>query len=682
MKKKLLLIPLFATLLCGCTLEDLMFWKTKDNEQGQKDEQKDDKPGDDDTTPPSDTTVHVTGVNIVKASTTIEERQSETLEYTVSPTTATNKEVEWHSSDPTVVSVNEGVIYGVYPGTATITLTSLDDRNKQDTCTVTVTEKTPEFSTISADLNFSELYEHRSGTEIKPYTDPVAIDEAETIHATFTKDDGSTDPACYLYKGVWAARMYPKNKLTIASSDATIRRIEFTFDSNKDSPSNEITSDPEGFETNVWIGSAKTVVFTAGGSDGCRAISNIKVTYDGEEVIEEDINLHVKSIAEVKEYIAEHPVTKNAFGNGVNEHVMVTIKAFALAKIDLVKTASAFGLDVSYPAKVIMADSTGSIGVATKNTGDGTSLWGKIDDHVCESTSSYIVTGYISEYLGHPELMVTSFTWDKDLDISWNAEILSEATSTIENFYTLAKDIDYNCAGHGYGKVLTLNKLKCFYLESDGSGVRYYNFTDGTSNIRVNAFNLSSVSVGSNYDIIGITSIKSLSPIIVAFKITKSSDQSEIEFDYETTAGDSISIASLKAIHGSKDDTSTKYPEVIEAYGNVYKTTGYLTCVYESGNCYYGLSDTFIPKSQAIDNKLDAVTENNVTLFKNNWFWNSTDSKLLGNYPGLADYLFKETQITMYYVLRQAQDQKKSGQVAKFGWETLLIPESLEVYKA
>ena len=50
MKKKLLLIPSLAFILCGCSLEDLMFWK-KTDEQGQKDN---DKP-EGDTDKPSDT---------------------------------------------------------------------------------------------------------------------------------------------------------------------------------------------------------------------------------------------------------------------------------------------------------------------------------------------------------------------------------------------------------------------------------------------------------------------------------------------------------------------------------------------------------------------------------------------------------------------------------------------------
>ena len=38
MKKKLLFIPLVGMLLAGCSIDDLMFWKQKQDEQGQKDE--------------------------------------------------------------------------------------------------------------------------------------------------------------------------------------------------------------------------------------------------------------------------------------------------------------------------------------------------------------------------------------------------------------------------------------------------------------------------------------------------------------------------------------------------------------------------------------------------------------------------------------------------------------------
>lgn len=38
MKKNILLIPVLATLMCGCTVDDLMFWKQKEAEQSQNEE--------------------------------------------------------------------------------------------------------------------------------------------------------------------------------------------------------------------------------------------------------------------------------------------------------------------------------------------------------------------------------------------------------------------------------------------------------------------------------------------------------------------------------------------------------------------------------------------------------------------------------------------------------------------
>ena len=37
MKKKILLLPILSLALCGCTIQDLMFWKKKDEDSNQKD---------------------------------------------------------------------------------------------------------------------------------------------------------------------------------------------------------------------------------------------------------------------------------------------------------------------------------------------------------------------------------------------------------------------------------------------------------------------------------------------------------------------------------------------------------------------------------------------------------------------------------------------------------------------
>ena len=64
--------------------------------------------------------------------------ESFTLTATVLPDNATDKTLTWTSSDPSVASVNGGVVTAVAPGTAVITATTTDGSNLSATCTVTV----------------------------------------------------------------------------------------------------------------------------------------------------------------------------------------------------------------------------------------------------------------------------------------------------------------------------------------------------------------------------------------------------------------------------------------------------------------------------------------------------------------------------------------------------------------
>ena len=81
----------------------------------------------------------VTGVTLDKTEMTLTTGQTGQLKATVEPDDASNKDVEWSSSDPEVATVNGGEVTAVGPGTATITVTT-EDGNKTASCTVTVTQ--------------------------------------------------------------------------------------------------------------------------------------------------------------------------------------------------------------------------------------------------------------------------------------------------------------------------------------------------------------------------------------------------------------------------------------------------------------------------------------------------------------------------------------------------------------
>ncbi|WP_414853743.1 Ig-like domain-containing protein [Brevibacillus sp. IT-7CA2] len=82
----------------------------------------------------------VTGVELDEEELTLRVGDTESLRATVKPANATNKRVKWESSDSEIVEVDEeGKITAVAPGTATITVTTVDG-NKTDSMEVTVKE--------------------------------------------------------------------------------------------------------------------------------------------------------------------------------------------------------------------------------------------------------------------------------------------------------------------------------------------------------------------------------------------------------------------------------------------------------------------------------------------------------------------------------------------------------------
>ena len=102
----------------------------------------------------SNPVVNVTGVTLNKDTLNLAVGGNETLIPMVSPTNATNKQVNWSSSDTSVATVdaNSGEVTGVAPGSAGITATTADG-NFTAVCLVTVTA----VPVSSVSLNKTEL---------------------------------------------------------------------------------------------------------------------------------------------------------------------------------------------------------------------------------------------------------------------------------------------------------------------------------------------------------------------------------------------------------------------------------------------------------------------------------------------------------------------------------------------
>lgn len=95
---------------------------------------------------------HVTSVSLNTASLNLHPGDQSTLTATVLPSNATNKSVNWSTSNSSVATVSGGIVTAVAAGTATITVTTVDG-SKTATCTVSVTN----IAVTGVSLNKSSL---------------------------------------------------------------------------------------------------------------------------------------------------------------------------------------------------------------------------------------------------------------------------------------------------------------------------------------------------------------------------------------------------------------------------------------------------------------------------------------------------------------------------------------------
>ena len=89
---------------------------------------------------PAPTEVKVTGVEISRKSATLKVGDAISLDATVSPSNATNKNVTWSISDDTIISFENNIVVALKEGDATITVTTFDG-NFTDQCNIKVNPK-------------------------------------------------------------------------------------------------------------------------------------------------------------------------------------------------------------------------------------------------------------------------------------------------------------------------------------------------------------------------------------------------------------------------------------------------------------------------------------------------------------------------------------------------------------
>ncbi len=95
--------------------------------------------------------IMVSSITLDPTSKTLVIDGTQTIDATVSPSTALDKAITWTTSDDDVATVDGGVVTAVGAGTATITATAHDGSGVYATCAITVNKKDPTTYNFSAD---------------------------------------------------------------------------------------------------------------------------------------------------------------------------------------------------------------------------------------------------------------------------------------------------------------------------------------------------------------------------------------------------------------------------------------------------------------------------------------------------------------------------------------------------
>ena len=348
----------------------------------------------------------------------------------------------------------------------------------------------------------------------------------------------------------------------------------------------------------------------------------------------EDFGL--KTIAEAKQLIENRSIATNDYGLGVDYYAKVTIQGVAIEKFDLVKNTSKFGLNVSTSKKVLLGDGTDSIVVASDK------LLSKVSSYANDPSSKYSVTGYLSLYLGVPELYAPDegmIAFDSSLDVSVDYDALVKHTVTASSFFENASLLPYNCAGHGYGEVIKMEGLTCHYFDA---GSNYYYFTDGRNFIKVIKNNVS-CSVGSVYDLIGSYSMQNYAPALRLLS-AKAVEATPAEIDYASAS--ERNITALRAIQTNQDDTDRRYEAFTQSFGGLRYADVYFGAATENGKYYVGVSDSI--QTQAVTGTVSAQT-NGMALIDNLNYWNAYADAVERYCPHYPD-IFSEETVRVYYV--------------------------------
>ena len=193
----------------------------------------------------SEKTISVTGVSLGTKSLSMEVGDVENLVARVEPADATNADVDWESTDPTVATVTRGVVHAVNPGLATVIATTVDGRFS-DRCQVKVNASVQriELEAVTLTLKRGDFYQLHATVTPANASNPrvtwksnapevAAVSEngfvvaraAGTAEITATTEDGGLTATCIVTvtRKVSGLALSPQSLDLVAGDEADLQ---------------------------------------------------------------------------------------------------------------------------------------------------------------------------------------------------------------------------------------------------------------------------------------------------------------------------------------------------------------------------------------------------------------------------------------------------------------------------
>ncbi len=286
--------------------------------------------------------IKISEISLDKTSLDLSVNDSEKLTATIKPDDATNKAVNWTSTNTKVATVDaDGLVKALGTGRATITVTAADEGGASATCEVTVTQPVTEITLDKTSLNLSVGNSETLTAIVKPdnasdkevnwtstNTKVATVDASGLVKAvgagsatiTATAADGSGVKATCKVTVVKLVSEITLDKtdllLHVGESDSINATVAPADASNKEitwnSTNTEVaTVDSTGKVTAVGAGTA-TITATAADESGISASATIKVTKLVTDVFDDvkSTDWFVKSV----QYVYDHGIMAGTNG--------------------------------------------------------------------------------------------------------------------------------------------------------------------------------------------------------------------------------------------------------------------------------------------------------------------------------------------------------------------------------